>query len=125
MSDLYRMYGDNWATTPSLKEKDTILRPTGEFKAVQNILDELHQLIDNVKLGKDAVADFLMREMAHVVYGSNNEARKILGLDETLKICQAIFEGHKDVEYSPRSIIYCSEVVKHFTNALIDPRSIR
>lgn len=99
MSDLYRLYDDKWASTDSIDKPADV---SADFSVVSSLMDDVHQLCQAAKSSGDAVADVLIRSMAEVVYGSNFKARKGLGLDETLKICMAIFDGEKGVEYTER-----------------------
>lgn len=99
MSDLYRILGDNWAQT---NDKDEPADVSAEFADASKLMDEVHHLCKLLEGSGDTVADEMVRSMAEVVYGSNHKARKGLGLDETLKICMAIFNGEKEVEYSER-----------------------
>ena len=81
MSNLYRQHGDNWAHDSSVEDLPV-------------------DRIDNFPLISN-----LMEEMAKVVHGSNEKARKGLGLDETLKYCRMVFEGVTGLEYSERYLI--------------------
>lgn len=100
MSDLYRVYGDNWASSPTVV--DTPADVQDEFGVVTEIMAEIQKLISTSEFGGDAVSELVLRDMAAVVYGSNWKARKGLGLDETITLCMAIFEGKSGVEYNER-----------------------
>lgn len=104
MSELYRVYDDKWAQDRAMKEKESVVDKSEEFQAVTGILDEIHTLLDHLEITTGPAAEFLLQEMAKVVFGSNQHARAGLGLDETLKICMMIFDGEKDLEYSPRLV---------------------
>lgn len=99
MSDLYRIHGDNWAYTQAKDEPSDM---SAEFSDASKLMDEVHHLCKLLEGSGDMVADEMINSMAEVVYGSNYKARKGLGLDETLKICMAIFNGEEDVEYCER-----------------------
>lgn len=85
MSDLYRFYGDTWAY-------DKSVQVPAEFAEVSTMMDVVHQLCESLDSSGDIVADVMLREMGEAIYGSNWKGRQALNLDETLRICLAIFE---------------------------------
>jgi len=102
MSDLYRVHGDNWANDSSVQ--DVPADVTQELKAVSHIIDEIHHFVFAIQDHKDKLANMLIEEMARIVYGSNEKARKGLDLEETLRYCKMIFEGVEELKYSDRYI---------------------
>lgn len=100
MSDLYRVYGDNWAMDP--KVEDQPVDVSEHFSVVTRIMDEIKEILGKAKHGWDDIASFLLQQMAEAVYSSNVKSRKGLGLDITLKLCMMIFEGNAGVEYTER-----------------------
>lgn len=83
---------------------DTPADVRDEFGVVTEIMAEIQTLVGASKLGGDAISEVLLRDKAAAVYGSNCKARKGLGLDETITLCMAIFEGKTGVEYSERYV---------------------
>ncbi|KAG7042673.1 Filamentation induced protein by cAMP/death on curing [Colletotrichum scovillei] len=104
MSDLYRVYGDNWAMEP--KVEDQPVDVSEHFTVVTSIMDEVKEILGKAKNGGDDIASFLLQQMAEAVYPSNVKSRKGLGLDITMKLCMMIFEGNAGVEYTERTEEY-------------------
>lgn len=104
MSDLYRVHGDNWTNDTSVQDIPADVTP--EFKAVSQIMSEIRHFVFSIQDRKDKLANMLIEEMARIVYGSNEKARKGLGLEETLRYCRMIFEGVEELEYSDRYGFY-------------------
>jgi prophage maintenance system killer protein len=100
MSTLYRDSSDNWSRDSSVV--DTPLDVSEDFKEVSSLMDDLHSFALKLQIHRETLADMLLDEMAKVVHGSNQKARKGLGLDETLKICYQIFSGAEGVEFTER-----------------------
>lgn len=63
---------------------------------------EIASMLKNWEDSGDEMEAVMFDEMARAVYGSNNIDRVGLGLDETLRICIAIFQGAEDLEYTDR-----------------------
>jgi hypothetical protein len=63
---------------------------------------QFHHFVFCIQDHKEKLANMLIEEMARIVYGSNEKARKGLGLEETLSYCRMIFEGVEELEYSDR-----------------------
>ncbi|KAF8852592.1 Fic-domain-containing protein [Acephala macrosclerotiorum] len=68
-------------------------------------------------------------QMAKAVFGANNLERIGLGLDETIKLCMAVFNGEENLEYSDRSDEYQAKldafIAKNFNpsqNAVVRSR---
>ncbi|KAF2635386.1 hypothetical protein P280DRAFT_523114 [Massarina eburnea CBS 473.64] len=72
MSDLYRIHDDKWRTDSTVKDSPTDM--SVEFKAVAGVMSEIHHFAHTMQESKTIVADFLVKEMAQVVYGSNAKA---------------------------------------------------
>ncbi|KAI9146736.1 Protein adenylyltransferase FICD [Paramyrothecium foliicola] len=104
MSDLYRTYGDGWSMKPGLRDEPADV--TDEFGVMTDIMTDIQLILQSSDAAADIASDFLIRAMAKTVYGSNAKARKGLGLDETIALCMAVFEGQVGVEYSERSEEY-------------------
>lgn len=100
MSDLYRVYGDNWASNPNVKDETADV--STQFSAVTEMMDEIKQLIDKSSASGSTLSEILVNDMAAAVFGSNRKARKGLGLDETIKLCMLIFNGEGPVDYPER-----------------------
>lgn len=60
----------------------------------------------------------MLREMGEVIYGSNWKGRQALNLDETLRICLAIFEG-TEVEYTERLVASSATIRKRVRTRLL------
>ncbi|KAK1911845.1 hypothetical protein P3342_010929 [Pyrenophora teres f. teres] len=110
VSTLYRRHGDNWARDSSVE--DLPADKSEEFLQVSSLMDEIHQYVQMVQENKERLATILMEDMGKVIYGSNEKARKGLGLDETLKFCQQIFDGVEGVEYEERTYDYQAKLEK-------------
>jgi hypothetical protein len=82
--------------------KDEPADRSEDFGIVQVMMDEIHNHVNMLQENRNRLAGVMMEEMANVIYGSNQKARKGLGLDETHKICHAIFEGDGGIEYRER-----------------------
>jgi hypothetical protein len=109
MSDLYHQHGDNWARDSSVE--DLPVDKTDDFELVSNMMDEIHHYVVTLEEKKDKLASIMMEEMAKVVQGSNERARKGLGLDETMKYCRMVFEGVTGLEYSERYVTIDREFI--------------
>ena len=100
MSDGYRFYPDQWRTNPALS--DELADLSVSFQATQQLMIETASTLKNWEDIGDEMEAVMFDEMARAVYGSNSIDRVGLGLDETLRIFFAIFQGAGDLEYTDR-----------------------
>jgi hypothetical protein len=69
-------------------------------------MTEIRSILKSSEDSGEDTETVMFDEMAKAVYGSNNIARLGLGLDETPRLCIAIFQGAEDLEYTDRQVIY-------------------
>ncbi|KAI9793671.1 MAG: hypothetical protein M1816_007566 [Peltula sp. TS41687] len=72
--------------------------PTTLFEKASGYLLNIRDMMKTTEAQKsDVLEKNLVQQMSHVVFGSNHIERVGLGLDETIKICEAVFRG-EDVD---------------------------
>lgn len=122
MSQEYRIYDDRWRSDRSVTDKPADV--SGSFDATESIMTEIAEMLKSRQASQDDVEAIMLQEMAKSVFGSNNLARKGLGLDETYKMCMAIFKGEEGLEYIDRLVQHLL-LIANFPNNLVGVMSTR
>ncbi|CZT48773.1 uncharacterized protein RSE6_09521 [Rhynchosporium secalis] len=104
MSQDYRVYPDNWRTEYTIVDKPADVSTS--FQATQGIISEISEMMKARDSGANDREVVMFEEMARAVFGSNSIDRLGLGLDETMRLCIAIFQGSEGLDYNERSEIY-------------------
>lgn len=102
MSEDYRIYDDSWRSDRSVIDEPADVSES--FDATQSIMSEISEMLRSRQASQDDMEAAILQEMAIAVFGSNNLARKGMGLDETYTMCMAIFRGEEDLEYVDRLV---------------------
>ncbi|CZS93170.1 uncharacterized protein RAG0_03570 [Rhynchosporium agropyri] len=76
------------------------------FQATQEIISEISEMMKSRDFGANDMEVVMFEEMAREVFGSNSIDRLGLGLNETMRLCIAIFQGSEGLDYNERSEIY-------------------
>ncbi|KAL9028155.1 MAG: hypothetical protein Q9196_003437 [Gyalolechia fulgens] len=104
MSQDYRYYDDHWRTDPNVVDEP--LDVSAEFNETELIMREISAMIHQQRIPHAEIEKLVMIEMAKAVFGSNNIDRLGIGLDETMKLCLAVFQDGNDLEIPERSVEY-------------------
>jgi hypothetical protein len=122
MSEDYRIYDDRWRSDRTVTDEPAGM--SGSFDATESIMSEISEMVKARQASQDDMEAVMLQEMAKSVFGSNNLARKGLGLDETYKMCMAIFKGEEGLDYVDRLVKHLP-LVQAFPNNLAGVSSTR
>jgi len=106
MSSDYRVYTDEWRSNPAIKNE--LSAPVEqqlklEFRQCQGILDDIRELLERQKVSPETMSELVMKDMATAVFGGNAVERAgVSDLNETLRLCKAIFRGEEGLEVEER-----------------------
>lgn len=100
MSQDYRFYDDRWQSDRSVEDEP--LDMSAEFEASQEIMAEIAAMISSQGILPNDIEKLISVEMTKVALGSNKIERLGLGLDETFRLCLAVFEGGQELEIMDR-----------------------
>ena len=122
MSEEYRIYDDRWRSDRSVTDEPADVSKS--FDATQSIMSEISELFKSRQASQVDMEAVMLQEMANSVFGSNNLARKGVGLDETYTMCMAIFRGEEGLEYVDRLVRHLP-LVHASLNSLIEVMNTR
>ena len=100
MSQDYRIYDDRWRLDKAVKDEPVDV--SAEFEASQGIMTEIAGMLNSQQILPKNMEKIITEEMAKVVFGSNKIERLGLGLDETFRLCLAVFEGDEELGTAER-----------------------
>lgn len=106
MSPNYRIYDDRWRVDKTIKDEP--LDVSSNFDVSRSLMDEIAQAIDLRPTGRQDMEDLIAKDMANVVFGSNQIERLGVDLDETLRLCLLVFSGKEGLENVDRLVCMCS-----------------
>ena len=107
MSADYRIYDDRWRADRRVKDQSADM--SSEFNVSSDLMAEIAHVIESRPAGRQDMENLITKEMAEVVYGSNQFERLGVDLDETIRLCLLIFEGKEGLESVDRYASTCDE----------------